>query len=332
MTVINNIEIDNIVYKNNVTKDAINNNCPIENKLHVIAVISNPCMYATRYILMREFIKRMELDEKDVILYIVELTYKNQKFIITDANNKKHLQLRVDVPLWHKENMINLGVRYLLPKNWKAFAWIDADLEFESCSWAMDTLKILNGAKDIVQLFSHCEDMDKNGIPMSVFNSFGYQYCREKPYCRAGINFWHPGFAWACTRKAYEKMGGLFDYGILGSGDHIMAMSLIHNSKKTFSEKYSENYKKCVLNFENKISGLRLGYVPGVIKHHFHGSKKNRKYSERWEILTNNNYDPITDIKYDKYGVIIPSENFSLKFQQDIMQYFSERNEDEGRK
>jgi hypothetical protein len=37
------------------------------------------------------------------------------------------LQLRTDTPIWHKENMINLGVRRLLSDNYKAFAWIDAD-------------------------------------------------------------------------------------------------------------------------------------------------------------------------------------------------------------
>lgn len=44
-------------------------------------------------------------------------------------------------PLWHKDNMINLGVENLLPEDCKAFAWIDADLDFESHSWALDKLQ-----------------------------------------------------------------------------------------------------------------------------------------------------------------------------------------------
>jgi len=46
MTVINHIEIDDIVYNRNEIKDAIINNDPIEDKLHVIVVVSNPCLYA----------------------------------------------------------------------------------------------------------------------------------------------------------------------------------------------------------------------------------------------------------------------------------------------
>jgi len=84
MTVINGIEIDNIEYQPNIAKQAIQNNDPIEDKLHVIAVISNPCLFARRYILMKEFINRMELEEQNVELYIVELTYGDQEFIITE--------------------------------------------------------------------------------------------------------------------------------------------------------------------------------------------------------------------------------------------------------
>ena len=108
-------------------------------------------------------------------LYLVEMAYPKQKFIVTDAKNPRHLQLRAETPIWHKENMINLAVKYLLPKSYKAFAWIDADIEFDSATWALDTLKILNGCKDVVQLFSHAVDMDRAENSLNVFNGFGYR-------------------------------------------------------------------------------------------------------------------------------------------------------------
>ena len=329
MTVINNIEIDNITYNRNIIKEAILNNDKIEDKLHVIIVLSNPCLYAIRYILTKEFIKRMEMDEPNVILYVVELAYDNQKFIITETGNKRHLQLRTKIPIWHKENMINIGVKKLLPKNWKAFAWIDADLEFESASWADDTLKILNGCSDIVQLFSHAVDMNREKYSMSIFNSFCYQYTKKNNYCNKGLDFWHPGYAWACTRKGYEKMGGLYESGILGSGDHIMALSLIGRGLKAVNDLSTENYKDSIKEFENRIKNLRIGYVPGVIRHHYHGSKKNRKYSERWEILIQNNYDSYEHIKKDSNGILIPTYGCPQKLLDEILNYFKERNEDE---
>jgi len=329
MTVINGIEIDCIHYKTNPIRDAIKNNEPIENKLHVIAVISNPCLYTRRYILMNEFITRMELEEPNVILYVVEMAYKDQKFVITNSKNKRHLQIRIETPLWHKENMINLAVKNLLPKNWKAMAWIDGDLEFESDSWAMDTLKILNGTKDIVQLFSHCDDMNINGLAMRTFNSFGYQYTKKNKYSSSGPNFWHPGYAWACTRKAYEKMGGIYDLAVLGSGDNVMAMSYIQNVMKSATQQYTDSYFDSILKVQDRVKGLRIGYVPGVIRHHFHGSKINRKYRERWEILIKHKYDPYLHVKKNKEGVLVPTEHCPPEFLEDIMNYFRDRKEDD---
>jgi hypothetical protein len=329
MTIINGIEIDDINYKHNDIKYAISNNEPIEEKLNVIIVISNPCLYARRYILLKEFVKRFEEEEENVNLYIVEMIYKDQKFIITDKKNKNHLQLKCETAIWHKENMVNLAVKYLLPKNYKAFAWIDADIEFENSSWALDTLKILNGSKDVVQLFSHCVDMNKKEHNMNLFNSFGYSFSKNKTYTTKGLDYWHPGYAWAITRRAYEKVGGLYDKGVLGSGDSIMALSFINKCEKMSNENYNEDYNSSMVEWQTKAKTLRLGYTPGVIRHYYHGSKINRKYTERWKILMKHNYSPYAHLTYDSIGILVPTENFSEEFKEDIMNYFRERKEDE---
>ena len=329
MTVINGIEIDFIEYEPNIIKEAIRNNEPIEPKLHVIAVISNPCLFAKRYILMKEFIHRIQQEETNVELYIVELAYGSQDFIITEKTNRKHLQLRTKCPVWHKENMVNLGVEKLLPKNWRAFAWIDADIEFENVSWALDTLKVLNGCKDVVQLFSHAVDMSSDKKTMSVFNSAGYQRTKSLPISYTFPNLWHPGFAWAMTRKAYEHLGGLYEKAILGSGDNIMMLSFMGLSMRGINEKSSDEYKASILEFQEKARLLRFGYIPGVIRHYFHGMKKNRKYHERWEILVKHEYDPKIHIKKNEVGLIVPTEQFPEQLKDDILEYFQQRNEDE---
>jgi hypothetical protein len=330
MTVINDIEIDDIQYNKNEIKEAILNNDPIDNKLHVITVISNPCLFARRYILTKEFITRIETEEPNVILYVVELAYGKQQFLVTKKKNKRHLQLRCETPLWHKENMINLGISKLLPLNWKAVAWIDADVEFENSNWVTDTLKILNGSKDIVQLFSHCVDMNPIGEAMKVFSSWGYQYIKKLPYSSNTLNYWHPGYAWACTRKAYDRMGGLFDKGILGSSDNIMALSYLHHEEITgLNADNSQNYKDEVFKFRDRVKNLRIGYVPGIIRHYYHGTKANRKYGDRWKILVKHQYSPNKHITYDNNGLIIPTAECPVELLNEIFQYFQERNEDD---
>lgn len=330
MTVYEDIEIEYLDYKLNDIKKAVANNSPIEEKLNIIVVISNPCLYKRRYVLFHEFIERLE-EEENVRIFVVELAYGEQSFAVTDALNPQHLQLRTHTsPIWHKENMINLAVTKLLPKDWRAFAWIDADIEFESTTWALDTLKILNGSRDVVQLFSHCVDMDKSGKrTLNIFHSFGYSFCRQKPYKKiGGQDYWHPGYAWAMTRRAYEKLGGLYDVAILGSADNIMSLCFIGKCEYMTNEKYSAEYNKSMFDYQKRAKSLRLGYVPGVICHHYHGSKKNRRYTERWQILIKHQFSPNAHLLRED-GLIIPSIEFSDKFARDIVNYFEERREDD---
>lgn len=318
-------EPDTVRVIKNDMKLAIENNQPIEDVLHVVIVVSNPCQYKRRFTLAKEFMARQEARTQ---VYVVELAHDDDPFQVTDPENPFHLQIRTrTAPLWHKENLINIGVRTLLPSEWKAFAWIDADVEFESATWALDALKILNGCRDVIQLWSHAIDMDPNEDTMKIFESFGYQYVKEREF---GKSLWHPGFAWAMTRRAYEKLGGLYEMSILGAGDHNMALCLIGKGIKSINAKTTKGYKSTILKFEEKARGLRLGYVPGVIRHYFHGKKKNRRYAERWEVLVKNAYDPSIHVKRDPRGLLVPTTKCPPKLLSDIMTYFRQRNEDES--
>ena len=311
------------------TRQLILGNTPIEDKLHVIAVISNPCNYKIRYKLARQFFNRMD-QEQDVILYIVELVYGDQEFAVTTQGNKRHLQLRGETPLWHKENMINLGVKHLLPSDWKAFAWVDADIEFDNPYWATYALRVLNGkeGKDFIQLFTNIYDMDNDKQILNVFTGFGYQFSKNFKKGKE-INYWHPGFAWACTRKAYEQIGGLLDEGILGSGDNIMCHSFIKQAPERLKKGMTTEYMDFVRTKQTKFEGLKLGYIPGSIRHYFHGKKENRNYYGREDILIRHKYDPKIFITRDAKGLIIPTKECPPEFLKDIMDYFEDRNEDE---
>jgi hypothetical protein len=316
------------------TRNAILNNDPIADTLHVIAVVSNPCQYKRRYFLAREFTKRMEL-EKNVTLYIVELAYGDQSFHVTEETNPRHLQLRATVPLWHKENMINVGVAKLLPADWKAFAWIDADIEFESTTWALDTLKVLNGTRDIVQLFSYSVDMDNKNNSMLLQEGIGFKYSNNNTKIHwdtlnTTIQKGHPGYAWAISRSAYECIGGLYEDHIIGGGDVIMAFASLFKCSFPYTKVASADHKQSVLDFETKAKKLHLGYIPGVIYHYFHGSRVNRRYDQRHEILLNNNYSPSLHLTKNADGILIPTDKCPKSLLDAIMTHFGERNEDEG--
>lgn len=297
----------------------------IEEVLNVILVISNICEFKRRYQLFNEFIERNK-NNNQIKLYVVELAYGNQEFKITDSNNPLHLQLRTKHPLWHKENLINVGIKKLLPEDWKAVAWIDADIEFDNPNWANDTLKVLTKF-DIVQLFITCMNLKYNKHPYIIWQSFGYKYIHNKnEYYDRGINMWHPGYAWACTRNYYDRIGGLYQNGLLGGGDDIMARGFI--KKNDYLNKLT-SLTNNINEFINKYGNVKLGYVPSNIKHYYHGSRENRKYVERKYILLKYNYDPNIHLEYDENGIIIPSKKMSNEFLKEIKDYFFQRNEDE---
>ena len=79
----------------------------------------------------------------DVDLFLAELSYDN-KFEITEKNNDRHIQLSTTINniLWPKENLINIVVSHLykVKPNFKCFAWIDSDLEFDTTTCPVDTL------------------------------------------------------------------------------------------------------------------------------------------------------------------------------------------------
>lgn len=309
-------------------QDAIIMNSPIEEKLNVIMVISNPCQFKRRKFLAQEFIKRMN-SALHIKLYIVELVYSNHQFELTVPNCSTHLQIRAEHVLWHKENMINMGIK-MFDDNWKAFAFIDADIEFENPLWAIDTLKILNGSRDVVQLFSHAVDLNPSEDAMLIFAGFGYQYTKKRNYTSGNVlKLFHPGYCWAMTRKAYMQLDGLYENSILGSGDHQIAMSLIGLAKESLHINVTKDYLNDVLKYQEKVKRLRIGYVHGVIRHYWHGSKESRRYKERWEVLIKHKYSPLLHITKREDGLLVPTKECPKEMLDEIMEYFRVRNEDQ---
>lgn len=292
--------------------------------LYVISVVSNPVRYKTRYKLFNEFVARMKKESR-IQLITVELQHGEREFV-TDAT----IKYRTTHELWHKENMINKAVE-LLPFGWKYMAWIDADLSFNEENWVDETFQQLQHY-EIVQLFSHAIDEGPNGEFIQVHTGFGYQYARGiewKPPAKYQ-KFWHPGYAWACTRKAFEGMGGLVDFAILGSADQHMALAWIGKVSHSYNVNIHENYKRLLDEYQRRCEKTirrNVGFVYGIILHKWHGSKENRKYKERWTILVENKYDPIADIHRDYNGLYQLDED-RIDLRDDIRHYFRARNED----
>ena len=278
-----------------------------DNTLHVVAVISNPARYNSRYRLARDFIDRME-NTANVQLHLVEAAHGDHHHEVTHHGQSNHLQLRIDTHAWVKENMINLGVRHLLPLGWRYLSWLDADIEFRDPNWAQETMHQLQHFA-VVQPWSHCADLNFNGGISSLHTSFG---CTDSKGTRTtqgpgGYTYGHTGFGWACTRDFWEQVEGLPDHCILGSGDHHLALGCVGECERTIHTQMLPSYRRKLLEWQSRAVRATLGevgFVEGRIEHYYHGNKKQRYYKERWQILVDHKFDPDVDLMRDAQGVI----------------------------
>jgi len=239
----------------------------------------------------------------------------------------KHLTFETPSKIWIKENLINLAADRL-PRYWKYMAWIDADLTFLNQNWVQDTIHELQTA-DVVQLWRSAVNLGPDGETIKVDKSFAYMFIDSGTEWTQTdrYGFWHPGYAWACTHKAYDAMDGLVDWAILGSGDRHMAMALAGIAQKSCPGNVHPNYMILLRNFERKLKNFKTSYVDGTILHHWHGSFANRRYKERWNILTKNNFDPFEDIGMDSNGVMCLT-NSGKRLETFLDEYFIGRKED----
>ena len=297
--------------------------------LYVVLPYFNYCGFERRTQLFVEFVERIK-SVPCVRIIISEGALMNDTFLLppTMAGAYMHFRFRATDHVWMKENLINLAVKKL-PVDWKYMAWIDADLTFLNEDWARDTMHRLNSQYDVVQIFQTCINMGPCGEALKIDKSFGYMHCESgKPYHKtAKYGFWHPGFAHACTRAAYDRMGGLLDFGILGSGDRHMCLALIGLVEYSHPGNIHTNYSKMLQEYQARVKSLRFGWVPGTILHHWHGRLEDRKYQDRWLILTKQQFDPETDIVRNAEGVIVLTEK-GKRLEWHLANYFVERRED----
>jgi hypothetical protein len=103
---------------------------------------------------------------------------------------------------------------------------------------------------------------------------------------------------------------------------------------QTIDPTFSEEYKRWLFNWQDRVVRTirkNVGQVDGLIYHHWHGPKVNRKYTERWKILSDHQFNPLTDIRKDAQGLWQledHNDERSIRLRNDIRNYFVARDED----
>ena len=232
-------------------------------RFYVVTPISNPIRYSRRYELHLRFVEMCE--GAGVKLITVEQAFGLRQFMVTQPDNLMHVQVRTVEELWHKENMINIGMQRAVELGAREIAWVDNDCRPSMMPklWFEETWHQLQHY-EFVQMFEWLIDLSLNynpiGSPQLGFmadyikhGSPNYEKFIElrklhkikpvkrkrattcpccnppypPPYPYGSSLFGRSGLAWAANVDALDKVGRLIDYAILGASDWYMAHGLI---------------------------------------------------------------------------------------------------------
>lgn len=338
-------------------------------KFWVITCLSNPARFRRRYELYWRFAEMCQ--QAGVKLITVEQAFGDRQFMVTSPNNPYHLQLRSIEELWVKENLINLGVKHacrIAPGEVREVAWVDADCRSTRTprDWFEETWHMLQHYQ-FVQMWEWLIDLDIHFSPigspqpgfMSTYIKYGtptpdlyktlkpderhspkgvYQHRPHYPSTFSNNFFGRPGLAWAANIEAFNHVGGLIDFCILGAADYYQAHGLIGTMSAATNEyirkKSNSRYAEKLFEWQERaLYWIKkdVGYVSGTVYHDFHGNKSNRQYGTRGKILIDNRFNPDTDLKYDSYGQLQleTRDARQIKLRDQIRAYFHSRNEDQ---
>jgi len=253
-----------------------------------------------------------------------------------------HIGVRARTMAWNKECLINIGWRAPHMRNVNKILWIDADVEFRNPNWAVDSCNALDRFL-VIQPWSTAEDLGPDGEPMRIKGQhIQVSFCRVWRE-RAAIDNWggkahegvydypHPGYAWgALKNEVLIKTGGLIEGSGLGAGDHQMAMAFVNKVDSAIHGGTNVHYQMAIRGWAETayraVQG-RIGYVKGKLEHQFHGAKSKRKYYERWQILIDHNFNPLTDLIINEWGVVELAGNKPM-MEHAFHCYYEQRDED----
>jgi hypothetical protein len=284
-------------------------------QLYVVTAFYNPYQARSRSRHYRAFKKHME--DSGVKLMTVEIAFGDRPFEVTDPHDHWNVQLRTNVEMWHKERALNIGIdriREIVPKA-KYVAWIDADTTFVRSDWAHEAVQKLQH-HPVIQLYGETINLNPDGhilfTASSCFRAFFWagQKVQDGCFYEDRSKGGHPGLAWAATTEALDHLGGLMDFCISGSGDSHMANALMGEWDRgdhvnAFLTGFSTAFTDKIKAWGLKAADFHgnVGFVPGVIAHHWHGKPDGRGYPARWDILKYYQFDPDKDICLDSQGL-----------------------------
>ena len=259
---------------------------------------------------------------ENVVAHTVELVYGDAPFELTSPTDPRHLQLRWpagEPPVWSKENLLNLGVQRLLPRDWTIAASVDAELSFDDPHWARAAARALSrGALDLLQPFTHVlrDGRRRASILAMASGAAPYNFSSRQPAM---------AFAW--SRRWFDAAGGFFENLHGGSA---AALTVVDDAAVACGVCAHATPALCAALLAYGARGraarppLRFGALPGTITHAPHGSYCRRGHFDAALARIEPEH-----FAHTRDGLFAPSPAMPPEVRARLFSFFADRREDE---
>lgn len=227
--------------------------------------------------------------------------------------------------MFFKENLLNLAAT---ATDADKLLFLDTDLLFTARDVISQTEELLDSC-DICQPFGTAVWHTKEATVLHARRSAAFALSRG--YEPASM-YYHPGFAWAMTRRTWDFLGGMYDRHILGGGDIALAYSLDRrfvdvNLRVRSPDDAHFATTPSYATYRHRGASLRLtvGCLDDVhCIHRWHGDRTLRQYQTR------GTYYPLAEgdeypLRYRDDGLL---EWTDARASEAVQRYFESRLED----
>ena len=97
-----------------------------------------------------------------------------------------------------------------------------------------------------------------------------------------------------------DRVGGLFECGDMGSGDHHMALRMVGKVDASPPGGVTPGYRNAVTGWANLASNAingKLGFAYGTIEHPSTAASPTAAIELRWEMFLDHGFDPLVDFE-----------------------------------
>ena len=296
--------------------------------LAVVCCHFNPVHYRSRLRNYHQFAAAFA--GSDVRLLTVELAFGDDPWELPAGD--RILQIRTRDVMWQKECLLNRGIGELIDEGYEKIAWVDADVWFHDPAWPVHASIALEDHR-LIQLFESVHRVQPIGPPQ-VKRGSAARFCTTG---RIDTELFTPGYGWAARADVLGEVP-LCDSLIVGGGDAAVFLASCGRAsswKRSLARQHwfrsmnltcRRHYVAWAKRWAEAIDG-RVGYLDQHASTFYHGSRKNRRFQERWSLIAD--FDPNQHVTRCPEGCWQwVSDDTAMK--RNVCNYFRDRAEDAG--